>query len=362
MAIDFSPDRWDKVKETYRKWWSGELDRPIIPVELIGRDPGRPEPDVALLTQETCSDLSVSPEQIIDRLDYELSKKEYLGDAFPYVNMDSFGPGVIAAFCGAVLDNSSGRVWFHPPKDLPISEIHLEYNKDNIWLKRIKDIYAAGMERWKGQVLMGMTDLGGNLDILSTFRPSEALLYDLYDYPEEVQRLTWEANELWHRFYKELNGILQPVNPGYSDWSGIYSSTPTYILQCDFCYMISPDMFEEFVKPELQVTCERLEHTVYHLDGPGQLRHLDSLLSIEKLDGIQWIPGAGNPDCSQWPEVYRKIHTAGKRIQAAWTGFEGMDAIISQIGTGKGIQHTIMQCSIQDKACIKERLKTYGIE
>ena len=40
MGVDFSPDRWLKVKETYRQWWTGELDRPILPVILDGRDPG----------------------------------------------------------------------------------------------------------------------------------------------------------------------------------------------------------------------------------------------------------------------------------------------------------------------------------
>ena len=27
MPIAFTPDRWDKVRQTYRLWWQGELDR-----------------------------------------------------------------------------------------------------------------------------------------------------------------------------------------------------------------------------------------------------------------------------------------------------------------------------------------------
>ena len=53
----------------------------------------------------------------------------------------------------------------------------------------MKAIYRAAVERWQGSVIIGMTDLGGNLDILSTFRPSEKLLLDLYDAPGEVLRL-----------------------------------------------------------------------------------------------------------------------------------------------------------------------------
>jgi hypothetical protein len=73
MAIDFDKTRWDKLKATSKQWWAGQLDRPMIPVVLGGRDPGREKPDVPLLSQANCHDFSVSPEQIIDRIDYELS-------------------------------------------------------------------------------------------------------------------------------------------------------------------------------------------------------------------------------------------------------------------------------------------------
>ena len=363
MPIDFSVERWDEVRKTYSQWWAGELERPIIPVMMFGRDAGRPMPDAPLLCQPTCHDLTIPVKDLIDRIDYELSTYVYLGDAFPGFNMDCFGPGVIAALLGGRLDNSSGQVWFFPPDDRPITDIHFEYDPDNVWLKRIKDIYAAGMERWQGQVLMGMTDLGGNLDILSAFRPSERLLLDLYDHPDEVKRLTWEAHEVWHRFYDEFYDVLQPLNPGCSDWSGIYSDRPNYMLQSDFSYMISPRMFDEFAKPELEATCARMPYSFYHLDGVGQLAHLDSLLEIDDLDGVQWVPGDGKPDCAHWPDVYQKIHASGKKIQL-FGGFDVIDAVIEQIGAGGPIQaHVGWNLTyIGHEARVRERLATYGIE
>lgn len=161
MAIDFDKTRWEKVRSTHRQWWDDELDRPLIPIIGRGRNPGRELPDVPLLDQATSHDLSIPSDRLIDRIDYELSTRIYLGDAFPYFNLDCFGPGLIAAFMGATLDNSAGRVWFHPPDERPIQEIHFQFDPDNVWFRRLCDIYAAGMQRWQGQVLMGMTDLGG---------------------------------------------------------------------------------------------------------------------------------------------------------------------------------------------------------
>ncbi len=59
---------------------------------------------------------------------------------------------------------------------------------------------------------MMMTDPGGILDILSTFRPGEGLLVDLIHEPDEVNRLVWEAHEAWHQYYKAFSDVLQPMN------------------------------------------------------------------------------------------------------------------------------------------------------
>ena len=359
MSIDFNQDRWQSLKTVHRQWWQGELRRPIIPIVLKDRAPTRPEPEVPFLTQATCNDLTIPADAVIDRIDYELSLNSYLGDAFPHFNLDCFGPGIIAAFLGGMLDNSTGRVWFHPDEDRDIRDIQFRFDPDNVWFCRICDIYSAGMKRWQGQVLMGMTDIGGNLDILSTFRPSEKLLLDLYDHPEEVKRLTWEAHEAWHQYYNALNSILQPVNPGYSDWSSIYSDQPSYMLQCDFSYMIGPEMFNAFVKPELTATCELLQNTFYHLDGPGQLPHLDSILSINTLQGVQWVPGVGEADCAQWPEVYRKIRDAGKLIQL-FGDFDVLDVVYEQLGSVQGIHLRYAQA--KDAESARTQLAKYGID
>lgn len=359
MSIDFSADRWQAVKKRYGAWWKGELERPLIPLIVRDRDPGRPQPDAPMLKQSTCADLSVSADQLIDRIDYELSCCSFFGDAFPFFGMACFGPGVLAAFLGAKLDNSTGRVWFHAPDERDIRDLHFTFNPDNVWFRRVSDIYAAGMKRWQGQVLMGMTDMGGILDVLSTFRPSDKLLLDLYDHPEEVTRLSGELHEAWFQCYEALNNTLQPHNPGYSDWSGIYSDRPSYVPQCDFCYMIGPEMFDDLVKPELAATCARLPNTIYHLDGTGQLPHLDSLLTIDPLKAVQWVPGTGKPDCANWPDVYGKIQAAGKLMQL-YGDFDVLDAVSAQLGSARGIH--LKDAVAGDRESAITKLAKYGIE
>ena len=361
MPINFTQDRWKTTKDTYRRWWDGQLDRPLLQVSLGGLKTDRPEPPIPNYGFHTYYDESVSPEQIVDRWDYNFAQWKFVGDGFPCLFVN-FGPGVAAAFMGATLTNSEPTVWFHPRTQQEIADIEFRLDEGGYWWNRLLDIYRAAEKRWGGLVQLATTDLGGNLDLLATFRPSEKLLLDLYDHPEDVIRLTWQAHETWWRCFEIINDALS-ANAGYSSWTPLFSEEPFYMLQCDFCYMIGPDMFDEFVKPELEASCRKLTNAFYHLDGPGQLPHLDSLLEIPELKGVQWGPGDGHPDITQWPDVYRKIHKAGKLIQIfggqSPHGLHAVDIIADQIGSAKGIAY-IGSDSIDNEDQVNRFLEKHG--
>ncbi|MDP7395831.1 MAG: hypothetical protein QGF67_05065 [Lentisphaeria bacterium] len=340
MRIDFDRQRWDRVKDNSRNWWAGELGRPLIQMRLHGADPGRPEPELPARHFTAQYGTAVSAEAIVDRWDYDLAGTVHLGDAFPVV-WPNYGPGVLAAMIGAEPEVRDETVWFHPRAQVKIDDLSFAVDSSDPWLQRIRDINKAAAARWGDLVQVGMTDLGGAFDVLSTFRPGEQLLLDLYDHPGAVMRQIDALHAHWFAVFDLFNQDLQRFNPGYTAWTPIYSSTPYYMLQCDFAYMIGPDMFDRFVKPELTASCERLSNPFYHLDGPGQLPHLDSLLSIEALKGVQWVPGDGQPGITEWPEVYRKIRDAGKLIQVfsgqSEIGYKALDVLSDQLSDASPI-------------------------
>ncbi len=142
---------------------------------------------------------------------------------------------------------------------------------------------------------------------------TENLLYALIDEPEEVQRLIRETEIAWYEAYHDFANVLKPQG-AYTDWNGILSREPSYIIQCDFSYMISPDMFQEYVLETLRKDTKYLTNVMYHLDGTGQLAHLDMILGIKDLKAVQWVCGAGKPGPLHWMDVYKKIVDAGKQI------------------------------------------------
>ena len=316
MSIAFTPEQWEQVRANYARWWAGASERPMLYV-TTRREPDRVPaklPYRGLLPQYG---LDVDPEAIVDAHDYLLSSTEFLADAFPHTWLN-FGAGVLAAYGGCDLRYDENTAWFFPRQEYAARGLHMELDPENRWFRRTRDLAHAFAARWRGNVMVGMTDIGGASDVVASFLTGERMLTDLYDNPEEIQRLMWETHALWWFAFREIDQEIRNCNPGYSCWTSIFSETPYYMLQSDFCYMIGPEMFDTFIKPEIVASCRRMPHAFYHLDGVGELPHLDSLLAIPELQGIQWVQGASKGGPMQWLDVYRRILDAGKLLQITW--------------------------------------------
>jgi len=335
IKINFTDEDWARIDRDWTAWWEGELDRPLVMIENVNTLISSPDE----LTEEFL--LRKPVDELIDHFQTRLELGNYYGDSYPRY-FPNYGPGFTAAFLGANARPmpEQNTVWFEAKEQIPIEELHFAYDPDNVWWKRITDISRAAVERWGDHVSMAHTDLGGNLDILASFRTTNQLLYDLYDNPDEVLRLAGKITELWKRYYNELYDIIKECGRGTSNWSGIRSSRRTYMTQSDFCYMISPEMFERFVLPDLMALFEDMEHGSYHLDGKGQIPHLDMLLSLEDLKCIQWIPGGGQPPSEDWIPLLKRIRDGGKLCQVFVTN-EGARKIVREIG-GRGFAFYII--------------------
>ncbi|MBZ0291665.1 MAG: hypothetical protein K8L99_03775, partial [Anaerolineae bacterium] len=241
-CFDFTETDWQRIEADWAAWWAGELDRPIVTITT--RDPGTyPESGDDFLSRFP---LSQPATEIIDYFEQQLHTIHYYGDAYPkwWVN---FGAGVAAAFLGAGVEYNTGTTWFKPLPVNTLQEINLCYDPNNVWWQRAQEITRAAVERWSGKVLVAYTDLGGNLDILASLRGTQNLLMDLIDTPDEVARLVHEITQLWLRYFDELEALMPPNQRGRAAWAPPWSPSRGYMLQSDFCYMISPEMFERFV-------------------------------------------------------------------------------------------------------------------
>ncbi|MBR4959841.1 MAG: hypothetical protein IKY52_02980 [Clostridia bacterium] len=315
MEIHFSHEQFQTLRQTYQKWWAGELKRPIVPIVTYGHPSTVSPSNGPFLWCGTAWDFSIDPRQFIESHHAGLTTQRWHGEAFPHFSTTAFGPGTLAAFLGCTPIGAWNTVWFKPPcEDIPIEELHFEFDENNPNYRRVLNLYEAAMEKWHGSVVVGMVDMGGILDVLQSFRGAENLLMDLYDDPDEVARCVKELQELWFVYYNKFNAIMAPEAEGYTDWYHMYGEKPGYILQSDFSYMIGPKIFDTFVAPELASSAAKITNAVYHMDGIGQIPHLDSLLAIDDIKGIQWQPGVGEPEKQNWDDILSRILASGKKL------------------------------------------------
>ena len=281
--LKFSLEDWDRIQRDNKAWWAGKLPRPLV--YLAMPDPRAPRP----LSYMSNYPLEMPAEQVVEQYAAYLETVRFFGDAFPWLWVN-FGPGIAAGFLGANVNSvtePSETVWFTPREPVEIGDLRLAYDPENVYWKRVKELTTCLVGRFGDMLAVSHTDLGGNLDILASLRDTHGLLLDVLDYPEDVERLVGEVTRLWIRYYDELDAIIRPATRGTSSWAPIWSPGKTYMLQCDFSYMISPAMFERFVMPDLAACCDFLDHAFYHLDGKGEIPHLDMLLGLQRLRGIR---------------------------------------------------------------------------
>jgi 5-methyltetrahydrofolate--homocysteine methyltransferase len=335
--IDFTPADWARIRNDYMAWWNGDLDRPLVVLPSVTRD-GKPRKANGHFGFTSTYPPEVTPEEIVDKYAAYEAQRVYKGDTYPFWFIN-FGPGILAGPLGAKVNATAETVWFDPPAGASLAKLRVRMNHDDCWWQRILAVTKTAVDMIGDIVQISYTDLGGNLDILASLIGSENLLLELIDHPDKVDKAVKDITKAWFAAYDELTPIIRKRCPGTNSWHSVWAPGTVYILQCDFSYMISPDMFKRFVMPDLEACCKHIEYPFYHLDGVGEIPHLDHLLSIKNLRGIQWIQGDGKPPAEEWPDLYRRILAAGKRIQVNVSA-EGAKRICREVG-GKGFTFAV---------------------
>jgi 5-methyltetrahydrofolate--homocysteine methyltransferase len=327
LNLNFPDNGWESIAHNWSAWWAGELDRALVVLECVEpQDESSPHYASTFLGNFS---LNIPIDDLLNLFIPRLQAIHYLGDAFPRF-WPNFGPGIVAAKAGARLHAVPDTTWFSPSFEGEINHLTVGKAEQNAWWQRVISTTRAAVERWGTQLSIGFTDLGGNLDILAHLRGTQQLLLDLIDAPGEIDRLVSETNQLWLKCYDELYRFTQH-SCGITCWGPCWSPGPGYLLQSDFSYMISPQMFERFVLPDLTACCQGLDYAFYHLDGKGQLPHLETLLSMKRLRGIQWVPGDGQPQAEHWLSLMDHIRQNGKLCQVSVSA-QGALTILRELG------------------------------
>jgi 5-methyltetrahydrofolate--homocysteine methyltransferase len=128
--------------------------------------------------------------------------------------------------------------------------------------------------------------------------------------------------------YDTVESWLQEADMPSMSWTNIAAKRSHWMICNDFSIMISPAMFDEFFLPYVKEEAKKFKRSMYHLDGVGALHHLDSILRIKELGGVQFLPGAGAGPMRDYLHVFQKIQEAGKCLEILQPSVEDLDILI----------------------------------
>jgi hypothetical protein len=358
---------WEQAQKRLEAFWEGEvMERCCIGV-LAPRETPLPchfEYCPPTTLEQQWFDIEYRYEQILR----EFAHTFYGGEAFPFT-ISNLGPGVLAACLGGDFTLGEETVWFdsHPIISDWEEEHEFRIDASSFMWKKLVEMTETFSSRAASDFIVGIPDLGGNLDLLAALRGTQNLLLDLFDHGDAVKTALNRIDSAWIESFDHLFAIINKYKQGCTTWMPLWSSQTWYPLQCDFSAMISPEMFAEFVVPALEKEAGSLNHAIYHLDGPEALPHLDMILEIPQIQGIQWTPGAkigSNQDifCKdiydlanpKWISMYQKIQAKGKNLVLLGASPQDVTTLLENL-SHKGL-YIYAQCATEQDA--KDLLRT----
>jgi hypothetical protein len=302
--VEFKPDFEEAERRVAAFWQRDCIGRPGLQV-MARRAGAAPLPEAGLPERKT--DLEI----VLARAEAEFAAHHYLAEAVPV-----YTPGLVCSDMAAFLSDeiivAEDTVWY--PRTIKAWEpFPLAFDLTNRWWQLTRRMAETATERGAGRYLVGIPDFQVAIDIVSLLRGPEELCFDLVEHPAAVKAATRYILDVAYRHcYDDLRAILLRGSPLAGDWMGLFAPGRHDIIQCDFAALVSPRHFEEFCLPDIVRQCRMLDRSIFHLDGPDAVRHLDDLLTIQELDGIQWVPGAGKPPAAAWLPMLRRVQQAGK--------------------------------------------------
>ncbi len=295
-------------------WWLGRrVDRPPVSLWVETKN----TPPLPGAHHATLRDRWLDVDFQVESALAWLETRPALGDSVPSF-LPNVGPDLISTLFGAELEFGESTSWCQPTLNETADWerfIQTPPNFDNLYWQTIEQMIARAAERFAGRFYVAMPDLHGNFDILAGLRGPENLCLDLVDDPDLVRRAVQHASRGYREAFRRMHAQLTALGQPATTWCAYLHHGPAYVPSCDFWCLVSKEVGDDLIAPAIEFEMAPLERSIFHLDGPQALQHLDRTLRLPGLNALQWVYGAGHGRAMDWLPVYRQALGANKSVQ-----------------------------------------------
>ena len=303
---------WEKISKKFSAFWKCENETALMAVPCL-KDGAKREQVKMPKNEDELLLWYTDPEIIYSRVALRLENSYLGGEALPVVSTGFGTAGHAKYFANCNYKITNDTIWYFPSLN---DKKCLNYLGEKSILSTELSCIGELCRLGQGAFLVAMPDNCGTMDALAHLRGSENLLEDMILEPDWIKDCIAQIMEGYFHSSKMIFNTIRENNYGGSShsWMHLWANGSMQQLQEDFSVMVSAEMFEEFILPELDKACKALDYSVYHFDGQEQIRHLDMLLEIKDLNAIQWTPVAGQPPTSHFIPTLKRIQASGKGL------------------------------------------------
>jgi len=198
------------------------------------------------------------------------------------------------------------------------------HNPADPWYQKFERLYLAlAKTAGKDDFLLGGAGILPAHDLLSMHMGTQNFLFALMDEPKWMRQAIVDGASELLQVRRDLRRQVERQHDlwyGNAGWMAFWAPTPYLPTQSDVSCMLSPELFEEFVIPELDLFGQEYDAMWYHLDGSDALQHLPRLLSLPYLRAVQYVPRPTEPPNGvAHLKMYRQIQDAGRIVHVQVT-------------------------------------------
>jgi len=311
-SFHYKPDFDECVSRIYAWYEQKILDR--VPVRFHHHNVEYERFRVVKGPWETAEDRWLDVDFQVDAFCKSLDCVQFFGETFP-VFWPNLSAVVYNLFLGQSAEFDDVTAWTRPIASDLMNFPELGVQKDGRYFRAIDALTDRALDIADGRFMVGYTDMYAGIDCVLGLRGMEQMCLDVLTDPCQLKALIDKTWAEYPAVYCYFDRKLKARGQLSVTWMNIPSFDTMNVLACDFATAISPEQFDDICMPIIRREAECFTHNIFHIDGPGVAKNIDSILTVPNLSAVQWVQGYGTDrSIMQWIPLIDKIQAAGKSV------------------------------------------------
>lgn len=251
-------------------------------------------------------DFDVSP--YLDDCDRLFDEHEACGGDFIFSASAFWGIPWLEALvgCDIIANLETGSIHSEKPSGFKGPDDIASFDPKSPWAAKAAEFIKAMAKRSNGRWPIGTTRMRGISDLLSALYGGQEFLFAMMEKPDEVKAVCEKLTEIWIGFGKfQLEHIPLYHGGVGSFYYNMWAPAGTIWHQEDAAALLSPDLYDEFIRPYDEQTLDAFDGCIMH-QHPGGFVPTDFYLNMPFIC-LELHIDKGGPSAEELYETHIKI-------------------------------------------------------